>query len=170
MIGTASLAPWSVSGRRPPSAVSNRAPISQSGTVTRPIGLRDSEASPMQRAMRGVEAMRPSARRTPVPELPKSRSPFGLMRPETPTPWMCQIPSAVRSTLAPKACMALAVLTTSSPSRRPEALVSPTATAPNIKERCEIDLSPGTRKMPLRPLAWWDLSGAGLEPCTGNPG
>ena len=56
----------------------------------------------------------------------------------------------VRSTLAPSACIDLAVLRTSSPSSRPEILVSPTASAPRIRARCEIDLSPGTRTLPVR--------------------
>ena len=56
----------------------------------------------------------------------------------------------VRSTLAPSARMALAVLRTSSPSSRPEIRVSPTASAPKIRARCEIDLSPGTRTLPVR--------------------
>ena len=47
--------------------------------------------------------------------------------------------------VAPSARMALAVLMTSSPSSRPVMRVSPTASAPRISARCEIDLSPGTR-------------------------
>ena len=58
MIGTASRAPCSVRGSLPPSAVSKRAPICESGTVTRPMGRFDNEASPMQRVVNGVAAMR----------------------------------------------------------------------------------------------------------------
>ena len=47
--------------------------------------------------------------------------------------------------LAPSARMAAAVASTSSPSSRPSISVSPTASAPSISARCEIDLSPGTR-------------------------
>ena len=46
--------------------------------------------------------------------------------------------------------MARAVLITSSASSKPVITVSPTAVAPNIKARCEIDLSPGTSTLPLR--------------------
>jgi hypothetical protein len=53
--------------------------------------------------------------------------------------------------------------------------VSPDASPPNMKERCEIDLSPGTRARPARPGerrevagrggAWWvmEASGGRLE-------
>ena len=41
-----------------------------------------------------------------------------------------------------------AVLSTSSPSSRPAIVVSPTVSAPRIRARCEIDLSPGTRTRP----------------------
>ena len=57
-------------------------------------------------------------------------APAGSAKPPTPTPWTRQAPSPVRSTRAPSARMALAVLRTSSPSRRPEIRVSPTASAP----------------------------------------
>ena len=39
---------------------------------------------------------------------------------------------------------AAAVASTSSPSSKPEISVRPTASAPSISARCEIDLSPGT--------------------------
>src|SRR5262249_32888029 len=58
--------------------------------------------------------------------------------------------SPVRSTFAPSARIDLAVLSTSSPSSRPEIAVSPTDSAPRIRARCEIDLSPGTRTLPVR--------------------
>src|ERR1700716_1205784 len=59
----------------------------------------------------------------------------------------------------------LAVLSTSSPSSRPEMVVWPTESAPRIRARCEIDLSPGTRTVPVRgPLARASSGvGAGLE-------
>ena len=45
--------------------------------------------------------------------------------------------------------MAAPVRSTSSPSSRPSMRVSPTASAPRIRARCEIDLSPGTRTRPV---------------------
>src|SRR6185312_4740097 len=98
----------------------------------------------------------------PVPELPKSSAEAGWAKPATPTPRTCQANGPVRSTFAPSARMDLAVLRTSSPSRRPEIRVSPTESAPRMRARCEIDLSPGTRTFPDRgPLAR-DSSGVGV--------
>src|SRR3954453_15582354 len=57
--------------------------------------------------------------------------------------------------------MAFAVFMTSSPSSRPEILVSPTDSAPKMSARCEMDLSPGTRTIPVRPPLGRDSSGLG---------
>ena len=51
---------------------------------------------------------------------------------------------------APSARIAAAVRSTSSPSSRPVISVRPTASAPSISARCEIDLSPGTRQRAAR--------------------
>ena len=102
-------------------------------------------ASPSKVAVIGQPATAPIASRQPVPELPKSSAAAGSAKPPTPTPSTRQACSPVRSTVAPSACMALAVLMASSPSSIPVIRVSPTASAPRISERSEIDLSPGTR-------------------------
>ena len=122
----------------------------------------------MQLATSGVDAIRPKARRTPVPELPKSSGASGLMRPDTPTPRMRQVPSASRVAEAPSAFIAFAVLRTSSPSSRPFTTVSPMATAPNISARCDMDLSPGTRMVPVRPEALRDCRGEAGAMLKGN--
>ena len=57
--------------------------------------------------------------------------------------------SPLCSTSAPSARSAAAVRSTSSPSSRPLMVVSPSASAPNIRARCETDLSPGARTRPL---------------------
>ena len=152
-----------VRGRRLPSDASKRAPNSVRGSVTRPIGRFESDASPMQRATIGVVHMRPMAKRTPVPELPKSRGVRGECRPLMPTPPMRHLPSSPFFTLAPKAAMALPVLSTSSASRSPSTTVSPLAMAPNMRARCDMDLSPGTRNVPFRPEADFEIVGWGRD-------
>src|SRR5438270_316402 len=119
------------------------APISSSASRTRRIGRERNEASPSKTAEIGQPATAPITSRQPVPELPKSSGPGGCAKPATPTPSTAQAKSPVRSTLAPSERMALAVLSTSSPSSRPEIRVRPTASAPKIRARCEIDLSQG---------------------------
>ena len=113
------------------------------------IGRLRSEASPSKVAVIGQPATAPITSRQPVPELPKSSTPAGCRKPPTPTPWTATRPRRCARPRAPSARMALAVLSTSSPSSRPEIRVSPTARAPKISARCEIDLSPGTRTRPL---------------------
>ena len=154
-IGSGSRAPCSVSGSRPPSPLApTLAPINSRGSRMRRIGRERSEASPSKIAVIGQPATAPITSRQPVPELPKSSGAGGCANPATPTPRTDQANGPVRSTFAPSACIDLAVLSTSSPSSRPEIRVSPTASAPKISARCEIDLSPGTRTFPVRgPLA-----------------
>jgi hypothetical protein len=58
--------------------------------------------------------------------------------------------------------MALAVARMSSPSSKPSIEVSPTDRPPKINERCEIDLSPGIRSVPVSGRARRDSSGVGI--------
>ena len=101
-------------------------------------------------AVIGVVAIAPITSREPVPELPKSSAAPGLFQFPTPVPLTRQRPGppAVRS--APKPRRAPAVEWTSPDSSRPEMRVSPSASAPRIRARWEMDLSPGTWAVPLR--------------------
>ena len=148
MIGTVRSLPTTVSGSRPPDRPTKRAPICSSGPVTRAIGRLFSEASPVNTQVIGCDATRPISRRAAVPLLPMSSTCAGSARPPRPTPRTRHTPSSPRSARAPSRRMAAAVFSTSSPSSRPWMTVSPTATAPSISDRCEIDLSPGTRMVP----------------------
>ncbi len=67
-------------GRFPSPSAVIFAPISVSGSMTRAIGRRESEASPMSRLRNGWPASTPASRRMVVPELPQSMSPFGAVK------------------------------------------------------------------------------------------
>ncbi len=144
---SAGFAPVTVSGM---SALSYVAPNFVSGSSTRFIGRLRRLASPVKVAAIGVVAMAPITSREPVPELPKSSVASGAANPPTPTPFTRQVPGPSRVTVAPKARMASAVFSTSSASSRPVIRVSPTASAPRIRARWEIDLSPATRATPRK--------------------
>jgi hypothetical protein len=68
------FAGWIRSGAQPGFSpnVSMCAPICPSGTVTRPIGREESEASPNISEENGCPASSPASRRMPVPEFPQS--------------------------------------------------------------------------------------------------
>ena len=146
--GSASAAPWIASGSRPPSRPWKRAPQAASGSVTRRIGRPRRLASPVITAKNGWLARMPQSSRAAVPELPMSSTSAGSISPPTPRPATRQAPGPSCITSAPRARMAAAVRSTSSPSSRPAITVSPTASAPNISARWLIDLSPGTRMVP----------------------
>ncbi len=147
-IGTSISGPRIVAGSRSSDRVSACTPMRRSGSSTRPIGRRTSEASPVKVVVKAWPPAIPSVSRAPVPELPKSTTCSGSMRPPTPRPAIRQAPGPVWVTAAPKAPIAAAVASTSSLSRSPSIAVSPTASAPSISARCEMDLSPGGRMVP----------------------
>ena len=103
-------------------------------------------------------------RREPVPALPKSSGASGSSRQPLPTPLMIHSPP-VFSIRAPIAFIASPVRITSSPSSRPVMRVSPEARPPNMKERCEIDLSPGTRATPFNAGERRATAGRGCALC-----
>src|SRR5690554_7435397 len=63
---------------------------------------------------------------------------------------MVTLPSCGPSITTPMSRNACKVARLSSPSKNPSTWVVPSAIEPNMIERCEMDLSPGTRKVPLR--------------------
>ena len=123
-----------------------------SGSTTRPMGRRESDASPVSAEKNGCAARIPSRRRSVVPEFPASRTPCGSFKPCRPTPVTRREPSACRSTPAPSALMHAAVERQSAASRKFRTCTCPFAMAENITLRCETDLSPGTRIFPVSPL------------------
>ena len=157
--------PRTMIGSIPPGLAVNSAPIWRSGSITRPIGRLDRLASPMKVAVSRWLATSPINNRVEVPLLPMSSAPDGCIRPPTPTPLTVQLPSQVRSICAPMARIAAAVASTSSPSSKPEILLSPTASALNISARCEMDLSPGTLSVPNNAPLGWKLPGLGTALC-----
>jgi hypothetical protein len=66
---------------------------------------------------------------------------------------------------APIAFIASPVRITSSPSSRPVMRVCPEASPPNMKERCEIDLSPGIRTVPASAGDFFAVAGCAGELC-----
>ena len=149
MIGTAGAAPRSISGRVPPVEASMLAPICDSGSITRFIGRPERLASPTNVAVMAWLATNPIRSRVEVPELPMSSAWRGPSRLPTPAPSTVHTPSAPRSTAAPSWRIAAAVASTSSPSSSPWIVLRPTAKPANISARWLIDLSPGTRIVPV---------------------
>ena len=135
----------SAAARRP----SIRAPIRRSGAATRPIGRRQSEASPVKSARIGWLATRPMSSRAEVPRIAADRTapPAGAGRRRRPRGPSRRRPPRARSA-RPSPASAAAVAATSPPSFSPSIRLRPTASAARIRARCEIDLSPGTRRGP----------------------
>ena len=128
-----------------------RAPILDSGLITLPIGLCISEASPTSSQSKFWPAKIPANSRMPVPAFPKSIASCGAIRPCNPTPLISRLPASGPSIVTPICRKAAIVLRASSPSRKPVTSVIPSAKEPSITDRCDIDLSPGTR---CSPVSW----------------
>ena len=96
------------------------------------------------------DAKIPNISRNVVPELPASKTSTGSSKLSKPIP-LTRTNSVFKSeTSAPIAWKQLAVLRGSSPKSNPSIRVSPSASAPSINARWEIDLSPGTRILPFK--------------------
>ncbi len=144
--------PWSgpprtVIGSRPPSD-SNRAPIRLSGSMTRRIGRRRSESSPVSVDVKGRPARMPASSRAVVPELPASSGASGELNPPAPRPITVTMPSE-RENCPPRRSRHESVDRQSAPGANPLITDRPDAIAARIAYRWEIDLSPGTRIAPV---------------------
>ena len=147
-IGIGSRAPASVSGNRPPARRSAwREPHAPSGSSTRCIGRLRSEASPLKVAVTG-EPPTAHRERHPVPELRSRAARPGLRSRRRPR----RGPSRRRRALDLRAerRMALAVLTTSSPSSRPVIRVSADGERAAGRGRGARSTRPGYRRRPAR--------------------
>jgi hypothetical protein len=118
--------------------------------VIRPIDVRFNDASPVNVAVIGARSPSP-------PHMIKRTTGAGITAPtsdQVPQTANADPPlhgpfaaTMIKATVAPKARIALAVSSTSSPSSNPVICVSPTQSA--INARCEIDLSPVPCATPL---------------------
>ena len=149
---------------RPSPARLTLAPISASGSRTRRIGRRRSEASPSNVAVIGNRRPRPSPAGNRCRNC-RNRGDRGSAKPATPTPSTRHAPVRCARPRAER-LHGVGGLSTSSPSSRPEMRVGPTASAPRMSARCEIDLSPGTRTRPRQRPAAPRRSGQSWRECT----
>ena len=145
--------PSMVAGRVPPSASTTLAPMRASGSAMRSMGRRRSDASPSMRQRDARAAPKPASSRAVVPELPASMSNSACSELGS----TMVRPSGIDSTKQPIARRACTVVRTSRESERPSITWRPRAAAPRMSARCEIDLSPGTLRMPSRRAAWWTV-------------
>ena len=144
-------APWIVSGGRP-SSDSMRAPIRPRGSITRRIGRRESESSPVRVDRKAWPARMPASNRMVVPEFPASRGWEDERSRPNPRPSTVTVPGGPSwtSTLS---CLRHAIVERqSAPGANCVSVDLPSARAASIAYRWEIDLSPGTRRRPCRRL------------------
>ena len=121
------------------------APISRSGSATRSSGRVESDSSPVSSKRPGCPATRPDRSRISVPALRQSIGLVGGLRSRARLPKMARSRRRSRRS-RPSARIASAVASVSAERRSLRTSLSPFATAPTSSARCEIDLSPGTRR------------------------
>ena len=145
--------------KRPSSRPTTCAPIARSGSTTRPIGRRRSDASPVSTENIGRPANNPVNRRRLVPELPQSSTSSGSRSASTPAPRRRSAgrPSDDVSSIAhPIARSAATVRRQSSDAKYPLTMVSPCAippriTAPLCRANHETCRAPSRRRRPRLP-------------------
>ena len=111
------------------------------------MGRRLKLASPMNRAEIGSAATMPAMRRVVVPLFPQSSTSLGARSPRSPTP-STVMSGASGGMAAPRRRKTSAVDATSADSRMPVMRDVPSPNAARMSARCEMDLSPGTRRAP----------------------
>ena len=153
-------APSIVSGMRSPGFASMRAPIRRKGSATRPIRAMAQGLVSGQDATERVGGQDfPSSDGRRFPNCRMSSTDRGSDSPPTPRPMTRQAPFRCLSISAPNARRTSAVASTSAPSNNPVTVDSPIASAPSMRARCEIDLSPGGGVVPLNPSTGFDTNG-----------
>ena len=130
------------------------APISLNGSITRDIGLFDNEESPIKLALIPSPETKPSIRRMPVPEFPRSNSSEAFIN---------ELDLFVRMTLllffvidAPILFSAFKVELGSYASKKPSISISQFNNDPIIRILCEMDLSPGQIISPSKCFVGFD--------------
>lgn len=109
------------------------------------IGRRRMLSSPVRILRNGWPAHTPASRRSPVPELPESRMVSGSLRSP---PWTVSSVAEWASILMPISLSERTVFRQSSEGRKLVICVSPSASAPRMAARWEMDLSPGGATSP----------------------
>jgi hypothetical protein len=129
-----------------------RAPIRSSGTITRRIGRRCSDSSPVMDVVKGCAARMPASIRMVLPELPASSTADDARRPRMPRPatviWRPPASSPVCWMSTPRARRQAMVEAQSPPVEYPRIVEGPRAMAASSAYRWEIPLSPGGRTVP----------------------
>src|SRR6266568_1135554 len=114
--------------------------------MMRNIGRRESDSSPVSSLKNSCPARMPLNMRMVDPEFPQSSAPLGACN-VAPRPSITTDP-LLRCHFTPKARRHPRVLAQSAPVEKFSSLVVPSAIAPIMAYRCEMDLSPGRRMDP----------------------
>ena len=130
-----------------------RAPISESGRSTRPIGRRVSDASPLNTERNGCGARSPIMSRSVVPEFPASSTDMGSDSPCRPLPVTISSFSLRNLTSTPSARITPTVERQSAAWRKFRICTGVFPSPANMTLRCEMDLSPGISTVPRQPCS-----------------
>ena len=125
------------------------APIWVRGLIIRPMGRLWIELSPVSTVSKDCPERMPDISLVVVPLFPVSRMPEGADSPCSPLPCIF-IRSGVFSISIPILRKQSIVDRQSAPWRKFVTSVVPSARAPNMTARCDMDLSPGMETVPLR--------------------